>query len=267
MAVSRSRRPSVKRHGRVRVGISGWAYSHWKPHFYPKEVKDAGRLAHYAGHFDTVELNSTFYRPAAGSLLARWRNNVPDDFLFSVKAWRRFTHFQHLKVDPVELASFLRSLSPLAEKKGPALFQLPATCSINVKYLGAFLQLLPPDCRAAFEFRHSSWWTQEIFDLLCEHGAGFCIFDLKQVLSPMPVTADFVYVRLHGPKRPYFDHYARATLGAWARRVSTWSEAGLDVFFYFNNTDEAAAAGDATILKKLLAKSKPVRRPSHAKRS
>jgi len=227
------------------VGTSGWSYPHWRRTFYPAGVPDARRLAYYAERLATVEINSTFYAPPRPAFLHRWAAAVPPGFLFAVKGSRRFTHDQRLQADHAEVLGFFAAISELGDKLGPILFQTPPGLACDPTRLAEFLSFLPPGFRVAFEFRDPSWWNAGIYALLAEKNAAFCLFDLNRKQSPVEVTADFVYIRLHGPGRPYHDRYPAATLDAWEERIAAWCAAGKEVFLYFDNTEKAAAAHDA----------------------
>ena len=238
--------------GRIRIGTSGWNYDHWLGAFYPKGTRQQHLLAVYAELFDSVEINRTFYQLPSAKAVAAWREQTPAGFLFAAKASRYLTHMKKLK-DPGEpLARLLGCVEALGEKLGPLLFQLPPRWRVNPDRLERFLERLPDGHRYAFEFRDPSWHDDRILELLSKRDAAFCIFDLAGERSPIEVTAGFVYIRLHGPGAAYQGSYDGRTLSGWARRILAWSEAGKDVYCYFDNDEKAYAPHDALRLKKMV---------------
>jgi uncharacterized protein YecE (DUF72 family) len=238
--------------GRIRIGTSGWNYDHWLGTFYPKGTRQQDLLAAYADSFDTVEINRTFYKLPSREAVAAWREQSPAGFLFAAKASRYLTHMKKLK-DPQEpLERFLGCVEALRKKLGPVLFQLPPRWRVNAERLETLLEQLPRRHRYAFEFRDPSWHDDRILELLSKRRAAFCIFDLAGERSPIEVTAGFVYIRLHGPGGPYQGSYDGRTLSGWARRIADWSEAGKDVWCYFDNDEKGYAPRDASRLKEMI---------------
>ncbi len=236
---------------KLHIGTSGWLYKHWSGTFYPEGLKAADRFAYYQKFFDTVELNNPFYRLPVKETFVNWKNEVSDEFLYSVKASRFITHMKKLR-DPAEsIARFMENVSGLGEKLGVILFQLPPRWNINADRLAEFLVKLPKGIRYTFEFRDHSWYDERIYKLLRKHNCAFCIYDLEQHLSPLEVTADFVYVRLHGPKGKYDGSYDDASLEVWASRINEWLKSR-DVFVYFDNDIGTNAPFDAQRLMKIL---------------
>ena len=239
-------------HGRIRIGTSGWSYDHWRGTFYPPGTRPQDYLNVYAGRFDSVEINRTFYKLPTPATMAVWRAQSPPDFIFAAKASRYLTHRKKLK-DPEEpIERLLNCVETLQEKLGPVLFQLPPRWLANADRLERVLQELPNGHRYAFEFRDPSWHDDRILKLLARRRTAFCIFDLAGKPSPVEVTADFVYIRLHGPGGPYQGSYDGRTLSGWARRIRRWSEAGRDVYCYFDNDEKAYAPHDALRLKAMV---------------
>ena len=230
---------------RVRIGTSGWHYPHWKGRFYPAGLRPAEQLAHYARTFDTVEVNNSFYKLPTAAAVTTWRASVPAAFTFAVKASRYLTHMKKL-ADPAEpLARFLPVVEGLGPQLGPILFQLPPRWRANPGRLAALLALLPARHRYAFELRDPSWWTPAIEALLAAHGVAQCVHDIEGEVSPLVVTARFVYVRLHGPGEKYRGRYGADAIAAWAGRVRAWRARGLDAYVYFDNDEAGYAALDA----------------------
>jgi uncharacterized protein YecE (DUF72 family) len=238
--------------GKIYIGTSGWNYRHWKGPFYPEEVKQEEMLDHYVRQFNSVELNNSFYKLPDRENFIKWRKSVPDDFIISMKANRFITHMKKLK-DPQEtLKEQLTNMQGLGQKLGPLLFQLPPLWNANTERLVEFLLALPRKFRYAFEFRHPSWYDESIYRLLAKYNCAFCIYHLAGHLSPIKVTADFVYVRLHGPEGKYQGNYSAGELRQWAHLCNDWSEKGKDVYFYFDNDEAGYAPLNAKKLSQLL---------------
>lgn len=236
----------------IRIGTSGWNYPHWKGAFYPDDLPAERRLAWYAERFDSVEINATFYRLPTTETLDAWRDAVPAGFRFAVKASRYITHMKKLKDPRESTARFFEAVERLGDRLGPILFQLPPNWHGNVERLEAFLEALPEGYRYAFEFRDPSWWDEPVFERLRDHGAAFCLFDLAGQAPPRRVTADLVYLRLHGPDEAYQGRYSDASLRAWAEVIQGWHEDGREVHCYFDNDAGAQAPIDARRLAGLL---------------
>jgi len=236
---------------RIHIGTSGWHYKHWKGPFYPEDLPDERMLEHYAGFFDTAEINSTFYHLPEEGTIAQWRDAVPDKFIFTVKASRYITHMKKLKDPQQTLPRFLSRAQVLGDKLGPILFQLPPRWQVNLDRLEAFLGTLPSGLRYAFEFRDPSWLNERSEEVLAKAGAAFCIYDLDGRQSPLSVTADFVYVRLHGPQGAYQGSYDDATLKDWGRTFLSWVREGKEVYCYFDNDEKGYAVLNALDLKGL----------------
>lgn len=238
--------------GRVLVGTSGWHYDHWVDAFYPEGTSSGEFLSHYVRRFETAEINNTFYSLPDRKTLVRWRDTVPRRFVFACKASRFITHMKKLKDPRDSLARYVDRVGVLGHTLGPILFQLPPRWHINVERLADFMEVLPSGRRYTFEFRDRSWFEQEVYELLAEHNAALCIYDLDGFRSPLRRTTDFVYVRLHGPGRPYEGSYDGRTLyGLW-RRFRNWLEEGCDVYCYFDNDQAGYAALDALKLKEMI---------------
>ena len=213
------------------VGTSGYSYKEWKGTFYPEDLPDKQMLRFYGERFRSVEINNTFYRMPKGSVLEAWANEVPADFKFVLKASQRITHQQRLKDSDDSVSYLLEVAGTLKERLGPLLFQLPPYLKKDAPRLRDFLALLPPDRHAAFEFRHQSWFDEEIFGLLREHRAALCIAEAENDLEiPFVSTADWGYLRLRRPD------YGDAELETWAKRVQQqdWQ----DAFIFFKHEDE-----------------------------
>jgi uncharacterized protein YecE (DUF72 family) len=239
--------------GRCHVGTSGWHYPHWRGRFYPPDLGPRDYLGFYAERFGTVEVNSTFYRLPTAAAVGTWARETPPGFVFACKASRGITHMKKLKDPAATLGPFLERMAVLADKLGPLLFQLPPNWRPNPARLADFLEALPANRRAVFELRDRRWHRADIYDLLSRHNRAFCIFDLAGQLSPLEITADFVYIRLHGPAEAYRGGYGPTALADWAERIADWRAEGRDVYCYFDNDAEAQAIADARALTDRLA--------------
>jgi uncharacterized protein YecE (DUF72 family) len=243
----------TRRRGRLRIGTSGWTYRHWRGAFYPAELPPKRWFAHYRTLFDTVELNNPFYHLPLASTVVGWRTQTPDDFLFAVKASRFITHNKKLSDPREHLDIFFARMDLLGDKLGVVLFQLPPSWRCNPHRLEAFLVAYGRRRPVAFEFRNATWYTDEVYAILARHGAGFCIYDLAGHTSPIEVTSDLVYLRLHGPDGKYAGSYSDDALAAWADRCRDWLAHGRDVFCYFDNDIGAHAPNNALTLRRMLA--------------
>lgn len=208
-------------------------------------------FAFYCQHFDTVEVNNSFYRLPEAATFAAWRDSAPEGFLFSVKGSRYLTHAKKLKEPAEAIERLLTHADALQEKLGPVLFQLPPQWTVNVKRFEQFLAALPPG-RYAFEFRNPTWDTPAIYDLLHRFNAAHCIYHLAGYLSPLQVTADFAYLRLHGPGGKYQGTYSDADLCLWAQRIRRWMKRLQAVYVYFDNDEAGYAVHDAARLRQLI---------------
>ena len=210
-------------------------------------------LALYLRDFDTVELNTTFYRLPDEESVRQWRAQTPRNFLFAAKGSRFITHMKKLK-DPVEaVARYFERIQHLGPKLGPIVFQLPPFWKRNRERLAEFLAVLPSEYRYAFELREPSWHHDEVYDLLRQYNVAVCLFDIRKFETPEIITADFVYVRLHGPsEQAYQGSYDEATLKRWARSIRRWQKTLTGIYVYFDNDQAGYAVQDALRLKKML---------------
>jgi len=237
---------------RIHIGTSGWHYTHWKGPFFPKNIPAEEMLAFYAERFQATEINNSFYRLPEAKTFAAWHDTTPPGFVFSVKASRYITHMKKLKDPEKPLGNFMDRIRDLGDRLGPVLFQLPPNWSCNPGRLEEFLAVLPSGHRYAFEFRDPSWFDDRVYQLLAKAGAAFCIYELAGRHSPKSVTADFVYVRLHGPAAAYQGSYPTQTLAGWAGAFSTWARQGKDIFCFFDNDEKGYAAANAMCLRDML---------------
>lgn len=238
--------------GELHIGTSGWNYDHWLGTFYPEELRSSQLFEYYRSRFSTVEINNTFYQLPQDSTFLNWKEQAPEGFIYTVKASRYITHMKKLKDPRESLERFLQAVSRLGEALGPVLFQLPPNWHFNADRLRSFLDMLPDEHRYAFELRDPSWINDEAFEILRTRNVAFCIYEFAGRLSPEKVTADFVYVRLHGPGDAYQGDYSGETLRKWAEKIEQWLSQDLDVFCYFDNDQLGYAPKNALELTNLL---------------
>jgi uncharacterized protein YecE (DUF72 family) len=259
-----SRRSSATSARPVRVGCSGWQYKDWRGRLYPEGLATTRWLSRYAEEFDTVEVNSTFYRLASRDAVARWADETPDGFLFAAKASRYLTHVRRLRQIEEGIHRYYERIMPLVEagKLGPVVWQFPATFRREgdaLERVATALELLPPG-RHCFEFRHESWFDQEVYSVLREHDAALVIGDHpRRPFQAHELTAGWTLVRLHHGRRGRRGNYSQTELDEWARRIAQWRRRA-EVFVYFNNDWEGFAVENARSLKRRL-------RPSRAGRA
>jgi uncharacterized protein YecE (DUF72 family) len=232
----------------ILVGTSGWSYKEWKGSFYPPKLPAEEMLRFYTAHFPTVEVNNSFYRIPAERVLAGWAEQVPDSFRFVVKASRRITHNNRLKDEDGSLGYFLRAINPLGARLGPTLFQLPPTFKKDIDRLRDFLGLLPRHWRAAVEFRHQSWFADEVYDALRARDVALVAVDQDEADgegSPLVSTASWGYIRL---RRSTYDD---AALEAWVANIrkNAWNEAY--VFLKHEDGSPTGPAAAAQMTRKL----------------
>jgi uncharacterized protein YecE (DUF72 family) len=265
--------------GTVRVGISGWRYPGWRGDFYPRGLVQRRELEYVSGRLTSVEINGSFYSLQKPESYRRWRSEVGDDFVFAVKGGRFVTHYKRLRDVDTPLANFFASgVLELGPTLGPVLWQLPERLMFDPEVLGSFLGLLPattgaaaelarrhddkvPEDRAvttterdrplrhALEFRSPTFADEAAYALLREHGVACVVADTAgRWPKVLEVTADFVYVRLHGDRELYASGYSAAALDEWAARCRAWAAEGLDVYVYFDNDMKGFAPHDAVAL-------------------
>jgi uncharacterized protein YecE (DUF72 family) len=239
-------------HG-VRIGCSGWNYQSWRELFYPKGLPPRRWLAHYAQHFDTVEVNSTFYRLAKPHAVESWVRDTPEDFVFAVKASQFLTHMKRLRDIEQGVKRFYDAIEPLARspKLGPVLWQLPERMHADVPLLEQALDGLPPG-RHCFEFRHPSWFSDEVLELLRFHHVALVIGDRpERPWQPHELTTDWTFIRFHYGHRGRRGNYSERELREWAGRIRELRERA-EVFAYFNNDWEVFAVQNALRLRALV---------------
>jgi len=238
---------------RVLIGTSGWHYDSWRGPFFPDRLLLKDQLRYYASQFCTTELNGVFYRTPSLDAVKAWRAQTGRDFVSAWKASKFITHWKRLSDNSVNSLELIEErLSLLGEKAGPVLFQLPPNFEADGERLASFLKLLSRKRRYSFEFRHPSWYQPSILRLLSGQNIALCLSDHHDAPAPWRRTADFVYIRGHGPKGQYKDHYRTPTLLNWATRIRSWKQQGCDVFVYFDNDQKSAAPADALKLQEFL---------------
>jgi len=243
----------------IRVGLSGWSYPAWRSGFY-KDVPQRLWLTHCAMHFNTIEVNATFYRMLNRAVYAKWRTETPDEFIFAVKGNRVVTHARLLKEPATQIAAQRDNSAGLGDKLRVVLWQLPARFQKNIERLAGFAGDLTAwsGVRHAVEFRHPTWFDDETAELLAEHGVAICVSDAADWPRWDRVSTDIVYVRLHGAARTYHSQYDDKELESWARRIRAWHDENRVVYVYFDNDAEGHAPYDAMRLMALLDIGRPL---------
>lgn len=236
----------------IRIGTSGFHYKHWVGTFYPPQTPPSRMLQYYLLHFDTVELNNSFYKLPSEEAFENWRNATPRRFLFAVKGSRFITHNKKLTDPRNALDNLIPRAEKLGSKLGPILFQLPPKWRCNVERLEEFLQVLPRKHRYAFEFREDSWHCSEVLEVLRRYNAAYCMYELAGFSTQPEITADWTYIRLHGPEGKYQGSYSDETLQRWAADLDRWSSRLKAAYVYFDNDQAGYAATNALRLKQFV---------------
>jgi uncharacterized protein YecE (DUF72 family) len=237
----------------VRIGCSGWNYPHWRERVYPKGLPPRRWLEHYAALFDTVEVNSTFYRLASEKAVAEWVRQTPDEFVFALKASRYLTHMKRLTDMDQGVRRFYERIEPLVgtPKLGPIVWQLPQNFHCDLDRLAGALAALPAG-RHCFEFRHASWFRREVYDLLASHRAALVIGDHpERPFQSYEMTTDWTLVRFHYGRRGRRGNYSERELEAWAERLGEWRRS-VEIFAYFNNDWEGFAVANGEWMRRRL---------------
>lgn len=234
------------------MGCSGWIYPHWRGRFYPEKLAVKRWFAFYAEHFDTVEINNSFYRLPKPETFDGWAVQAPPGFRYAVKANRFLTQAKKLKDCEEPMARMMPAIRHLGETLGPVLYQLPPRFRINLERLEAFLELVPKDVANVFEFRDNSWYDDRVFALLERHGASFCAHDMPGLQSPDLAVGPVAYVRFHGGEGKYWGRYSDERLLRWTDWMVAQARGGRTVWAYFNNDAEAHAVQDALTLQAML---------------
>jgi len=219
----------------VWFGTSGFSYKEWRPAFYPEGLSDKQFLQFYATRLNSVEIDSTFYRMPSAKTIEAWRVATPDNFKFTLKASQQITHRQRLKLPSEALDYFMNVVPGLGSRLGMVLFQLPPFFKSDRQKLEAFLSVLPRGVPAAFEFRHDSWFTSEVYGLLRDHNVALCIHDADEHTTPIELTAALTYIRLRRSV------YSASLRKEWQDRIRGWAEDGIEVFAYIKHEDNPDA--------------------------
>jgi uncharacterized protein YecE (DUF72 family) len=229
------------------VGVSGFSYASWQGVFYPKRTKPPDMLSAYSNKLNSVEVNSSFYHTPTEATTAKWGKQTSEKFRFSFKANRRITHIKKLRDVETDFAGFTKSLEPVGEKLGCVLVQLPPYLKRDLETLEAFLKLKPESANVAMEFRHNSWFGDDLYGLLAKHNSALCVADTEDMKPTFSNQASFVYARLRK------DRYSETELESWAGRLSDFAKNADDCYVYFKHdeTGEAAnmAVGFAAMLR------------------
>jgi uncharacterized protein YecE (DUF72 family) len=243
---------------RVFIGTSGWAYRDWRGVFYPDDLPARRYLEFYAREFRTTEVNYSFYHLPRPETYAKWAAQVPDEFILAVKASRLITHTKRLRAVTGGWRTFIDNALALGPRLGPVLLQFPSSFRCHRNRLATFLERAqeasPEDrpLRLVFEFRHESWFTEDVYRLLERHRAALCIADSPSYPRRDVLTAGFAYMRFHGRERLFVSRYSKEDLAEEAVRIGRYLKRGLDVFVYFNNTAGGHAVLNARMLRSLL---------------
>jgi uncharacterized protein YecE (DUF72 family) len=248
----------VKAAPELRIGTSGWNYGDWQGRFYPPEVRSKSYLEWYARHFNTVEVNYSFYHLPRPTTYVNWAGQVAPDFVFAVKASRFITHIKRLSETEEEWRRFLESAWTLEEKLGPVLLQFPPSLKINTELLASFLQASRELTRSrrvklAFEFRHKTWFEPEVYEILHKYHAVLVIAQSDRYPQGPPLsTGPFMYLRFHGPGRLFASSYSEEQLKGWRDPIRSWLSEGRSVYVYFNNDFQGYAIENAKLLRTLI---------------
>ncbi|MGB6881742.1 MAG: DUF72 domain-containing protein [Microgenomates group bacterium] len=245
--------------GKVYIGTSGWQYKHWKEIFYPENLPQKDWLKYYSQHFNTVEINSSFYRLPKRETFEKWKSQVGNNFIFSIKGNRFITHVKRLKDCREPLKRFFENADALIKAKSKTnhviLWQLPPNLKKDLIRLRTFLKTLPKNFRHAFEFRHENWMDAKVFELF-EGQKGMKVTAVLQDWYDWPVLdkpiGDFVYIRFHGKKKLYSSNYENEELEEWVKKMRQWKKCGLDIYAYFNNDALGYAPDNAAELRELI---------------
>ncbi len=238
---------------RILIGTSGWHYESWRGIFFPEGLPLKYQLVYYASQLQSAELNGVFYRTPSLKTVQGWYDATGNEFVFAWKASKFITHWKRLSQKSANSIALLEGrLDRLGEKAGPVLFQLPPNFEADATRLRAFLKMLNGKRRYSFEFRHPSWYEARYLRLLADFNIALCLSDHHDAPAPWKRTADFVYIRGHGPGGRYRGQYTRRTLGQWSSRIRSWSRRGHDVYVYFDNDQKSAAPADALRLRQIV---------------
>lgn len=236
----------------IRIGCSGWNYRHWREIFYPKGLPVSRWFAFYAEHFDTVEINNSFYMLPKAETFDKWRDQAAPGFRYAVKANRYLTQAKKLLDCEEPIDRMMPLFRRLGSTLGPVLYQLPPRLKLNLERLESFLAILPKDVTSVFEFRDSSWYVPATYALLDRYGASFCVHDMPGSASERVAVGPIAYVRFHGGEGKYWGRYSDEGLLSWTDWIGDQARAGRPVWAYFNNDIHGHALADAQTLKAMV---------------
>ena len=239
------------RRGKLHIGTSGYQYDHWRGVLYPEGVAKKRWFQHYAQHFETVEINNTFYHLPSAETFEHWRDQTPKGFVYALKYSRYGTHIKRLKDPAQHVDVFLERADTLGAALGPILVQLPPKWHVDADRLEAFLHAAPADYRWAIELRDASWLCEDVYELLRAHGAALCLHDLI-ARHPRIYTTDWTYLRFHGDDDG--GNYSPQALAGAAKRIARLLDSGMDVYTYFNNDAKGYAVRNAQALRQYVAR-------------
>lgn len=242
----------MKNNYNINIGTSGWVYKHWKNVFYAETISERDYLKFYSKYFSTTEVNNSFYHLLNEKSVKNWINSVPENFIFSIKASRYITHMKKLLEPEKTTLQFFESIKPFQDKIGPILFQLPPKLNFSAERLKTFVKSLPKEYKYTFEFRDSRWFNSETYDILNKHNIALCIYNLGPNQSPKELTADFVYIRLHGNYGLGSGKYSESEIHKIAKDIKEYTRQNKDVYCYFNNDEAGYAIENARLLKQEL---------------
>lgn len=247
--------PKIKK-GNLHIGTSGWIYGDWDGIFYPENLPSKDKLKYFSSHFKTAEINYSFYHLPRPKTYENWYNQTPQGFIFAVKASRFITHIKRLENVKDAWEGFLENALHLKEKLGPILFQFPPSFKAddeNIKRLTGFLKLISlTNIRFAFEYRNKSWCDEAIYNILKRFNIAWVIADSPKYPKAEAVTANFIYIRMHGSTTLFSSKYTYEEVKTLAQKIQTWLEKGFDVYVYFNNDFQGFAVQNAKELLELV---------------
>lgn len=235
---------------KIYIGTSGWSYYHWREVFYPEDLKSEEMLAFYSKYFETVEINSSFYHLPKEKTFENWFKKVPKDFLFSLKVWRRITHLKKLNNIREDMQTFWSRCLALKNKLGHLLFQFPSSFKKNNQKLEKFLRdlrkIIGEEQRASFEFRNKTWFSSDIYKILKKYNFALCFADSPCYPYEEVITADYIYIRLHGHEVLYASKYTKEQLKKYAKKIKKWNR---ETYIYFDNDAYGYAVENAKEMK------------------
>ncbi len=249
----------MKNNTKIYIGTSGWTYDDWEKSFYPFDIKRSEWLKYYSKHFNTVEINVSFYHQIKDGVYEKWRKIVPQNFIFSVKISRYLTHIKKLNEPKEPWERFINNVKFLGRKLGPILVQLPPNFKVNIEKISNLLKIIPSKYKIALEVRNNTWFTSEVYNILKKHNASLVLADSEECPSltkakflNKEITANFIYIRMHGPGNLYSSKYTITQLKRLAKNIELLRRKTKEIYVYFNNDTNAYAIENAIQLKKII---------------